>query len=204
MKVYSCNNPQRAQELNDQYSALKENYCGLPLSDAHNVDTELVSKVVADLKRSKAAGIDGMSAEHLLYSHPCLSVLIAKLYQLMITCRYVPRGFRYSYIVPISKPKEHYSKSLTCEDFRGIAISPILSKVFEYCILNRFGEFLSTSDNQFGSKKGLSCSIAIKTVRNIVDNMLNRGSTVNLCAIDLAKAFDKVNHQPLFLKLMER
>ena len=79
-----------------------------------------------------------------------------------------------------------------------------MSKVFEYCILNRFGEFLSTSDNQFGFKKGLSCSIAIKAVRNIVDTMLNRGSTVNLCAIDLAKAFDRVNHHALFLKLMER
>jgi len=82
-----------------------------------------------------------------------------------------------SYIVPIPKPKEHFSKSLTCEDFRGVAISPILSKVFEYCILNRFGEFLSTSDNQFGFKKGLSCSIAIKTVRNIVDDTIKQGST---------------------------
>ena len=35
------------------------------------------------------------------------------------------------------------------------------------------------------------------------DNMLNQGSTVNVCAIDLAKAFDKVNHHALFLKLME-
>ena len=116
-----------------------DNYCGLPLSDAHNCDTELVNKVVANLKRGKAAGIDGLSAEHLIYSYPCLSVLIAKLYQLMITSRYVPRGFRYSYVVFIPKPKEHYSKSLTCEDFRGIAISHILSKVFEYCTLNRLG-----------------------------------------------------------------
>ena len=54
---------------------------------------KLVNKVVADLKRGKAAGIDGLSAEHLIYSYPCLSVLIAQLYQLMITSLYVPRGF---------------------------------------------------------------------------------------------------------------
>ena len=29
-------------------------------------------------------------------------------------------------------------------------------------------------------------------------------STANLCAIDLSKAFDKVNHDALFLKLMKR
>ena len=30
------------------------------------------------------------------------------------------------------------------------------------------------------------------------------GSTVNTCAIDLTKAFDKVNHHALFIKLMKR
>jgi len=39
--------------------------------------------------------------------------------------------------VPLPKQKECFSKSLTCDDFRGIAISPILSKVFEYCVLDR-------------------------------------------------------------------
>ena len=35
--------------------------------------------------------------------------------------------------------------------------------------------------------------------------MIKQGSTVNLCAIDLSKAFDiKVNHDALFLKLMQR
>ena len=30
------------------------------------------------------------------------------------------------------------------------------------------------------------------------------GSTVNMCAIDLTKAFDMVNHHALFTKLMKR
>jgi len=32
---------------------------------------------------------------------------------------------------------ECFSKSLVCDDFRGIAISQILSKVFEYCMHTR-------------------------------------------------------------------
>ena len=91
-------------------------------------------------------------------------------------------GFRYSYIVPLPKPKECYSKTLTCDDFRGIAISPVLSKVFEHCMLDRFGSFLKTSDNQFGFKKGLWCSFAIRVVHNVVDGLTKGGSTVNLCA----------------------
>jgi len=30
------------------------------------------------------------------------------------------------------------------------------------------------------------------------------GSTVNICAVDLSKAFDKMNHHGLFITLMER
>ena len=71
--------------------------------------------------------------------------------------------------MPLPKVKDCRSKPLTYDDFRGIAISPILSKVFEHCILDKFKSFLSTDDNQFGFKKGLGCSHAIYTVKNIVE-----------------------------------
>jgi len=91
----------------------------------------------------------------MLFCHPALCVVLAKLFQLMMLCGYIPGGFRYSFIVPIPKPKECFSKSLGCDDFRGIAISPILSKVFEYCVLEKYNNYLSTTDNQFGFKKAL-------------------------------------------------
>jgi len=108
------------------------------------------------------------------------------------------------YIVPIPKPREYYSKSLICNDFSGIAISPFLSKLFEHCILDRFGSFFITSDNQFGFKKECGCNYAIRSVRNIVDSCIKGGSTANLCTTDLSKAFDNINHHALFLKLMKR
>jgi len=95
--------------------------------------------------------------------------------------------------VPIRKPKDYYSKSLKCDDFRGLAISLILSKVFEYCLLYKSNYFLKTSDIQSGFKKALGCNHAIYSVRTIVESFVRKGSTVNLCAIDLSKAFDKVN-----------
>jgi len=99
----------------------------------------------------------------------------------MLLCSYVPQGFRYSYIVPIPKLRDSYSKALTCDEFRGIAISPILSKTFEHYILDRFQSFFRTSDNQFGFKKGVSCSFAIRTVRGVVDDIVSKGSTASIC-----------------------
>ena len=34
--------------------------------------------------------------------------------------------------------------------------------------------------------------------------LVSRGSTVNLCALDITKAFDRLNHDGLFINLMRR
>ena len=99
------------------------------------------------------AGNDGLTAEHLQFCHPVLSVILSKMFQLMLLCSFVPYGFKSSYIVPIPIPKECYSKALNCNDFRGIAISQIVSKMFEHCIINRFDHFLHPLIASLVSKK---------------------------------------------------
>ena len=71
-------------------------------------------------------------------------------------------------------------------------------------ILSRFSSYFETSDLQFGFKKKLSCSHAIYSIRNIVDHYIRGQSTVSLCFVDVSKAFDKMNHYALFLKLLKR
>ena len=41
-------------------------------------------------------------------------------------------------------------------------------------------------------------------MQNVVNKFINDGVTVNICALDLTKAFDKTNHHALFIKLMKR
>ena len=67
---------------------------------------------------------------------------------------------------------------MKCDDFRGIAISPVISKVLEYCFLEKFQSLITTNDNQFGFKKGIGCHHAIYTARNIVNRFVNAGSTI--------------------------
>jgi len=100
--------------------------------------------------------------------------------------------------------RDYRTKSKSYFDFRGIAIRSIISKVFEHCILDRYDCYFSSNDNQFGFKKGIGCSQTVYTVRTIVTRLIDGGSTVNLCALDLPKAFDKVNHAALYIKLMKR
>ena len=201
----SVNTEQGSDKLKAQYNSMRDTYCGMPLTDDHTFDVELVDSIVYQMKRGKAAGLDNLTIEHLQYSHPALYLLLAKLFNLFMKCGCVPKDFGLSYTVPILKDsKSGVSKSLTMDDFRGITISPVISKVFESCILDRYQQYFVTSDNQFGFKKGLSCSHAIYSVKSVVNHYSNLGSTVNLCLLDLKKAFDKMNHHGLYIKLMNR
>jgi len=80
--------------------------------------------------------------------------------------------------------------------------SPVISKVFGHCILDKYGDFFITSNNQFGFKKQSGCSHALYTLRCVVDYYVSFGTTINLCALDISKAFDKINHHFHFVKLM--
>ena len=154
-------------------------YNGSPLIHEHEIDTELVSCVIFRLQNGKAPDVAGLTGEHLIQSHMSISVVLCKLFKIIMQCRYVPAGFRHGYIVPIPKVKDTLSKSMFCDDFRGIAISPIISMVFEHCVLDIFQNFFLSSDAQFGCKKGIGCRNPIYTVRTIVDRIVEGGNTVN-------------------------
>ena len=66
----------------------------------------------------------------------------------------------------------------------------MISKVFEHCILDRFKKYFTSSNEQFGFKAGYGCRNAIFAVRKVVERLNKGGSTANICAIDLSKAFD--------------
>ena len=194
-----------SERLRSVYDEMRSNYCGLPFINDYVIDTELVESVINKLDRGKAAGLDGVAAEHLQYSHPLLPVVLSKLFNLMLQAGHVPADFAKSYTVPILKGQcTALCKSINANDFRGIAISPVVSKVLEHCIIDRYCTFFVSSDNQFGFKKGFGCSHAVFTLRSVIDYYVASNSTVNVCALDLSKAFDKMNHCGLFIKLMER
>ena len=71
-------------------------------------------------------------------------------------------------------------------------------------LLVQFEDQLSSDPLQFGFKRKSSCSHAIFAFKTTVDNYIKNGSTVSVCALDITKAFDRVDHYKLFDVLMDR
>ena len=116
---------------------------------------------------------------------------------------YVPNEFGQGVIIPIPKgeAKITHNKSV---NYRGITISPVISKVYEICLSKFMHKFLHSSERQMGFKKGVGCNNAIFSVRKVIDHFTIRNSTVSICAVDLSKAFDRISHDIMWLKLMDR
>jgi len=86
---------------------------------------------ITGLKKGNAADYDGLSAEHFEYAHPSITCC---LFSLMLYAGYVPDAFGNNLTFPIPKDKNK-TISASMDDFRPISICPIMSKIFEHCIL---------------------------------------------------------------------
>ena len=145
-----------------------------------------------------APGIDGLSTEHIVYCHPIIIVQLTCLFNSMLVLGYVPDEFGTGVIIPFIKNATGYISST--DNYRDITLSPMLSKLFELCMLLRFNDVLQSPELQFGFKENFSCAHAIYTVKEVLNYFNKQHSTINITALDISKAFDKVNHFVLFNK----
>ena len=100
---------------------------------------------VSKLHSNKAPGYDLSQKEHLVYAHPALYDTLANLFYVILKVGYVPKHFGKGIIIPIQKDTSLKGPQ-KLDNFRGITLCPIISKVFEHCILLIFGDYLKLND----------------------------------------------------------
>ena len=115
----------------------------------------MLEKIISELKNGKAAGLDSLTAEQIKYCHPIVKCILSKLFNLMLIFNYVPDSFGIGLTVPLPK-HDSMCKLVTANDFRGITVIPVISKIFEHCLNGCFKSWLTTSDLQFGSNLELA------------------------------------------------
>jgi len=70
-----------ASRLKTEYVSNRFGYQEQPYDENRFAfDAELIETVILKMKRGKAAGLDGITCEHLLFSHPLLPGILAKLF----------------------------------------------------------------------------------------------------------------------------
>ena len=83
----------------------------------------------------------------------------------------MPENFGLDVTTPIPKFKGN-KKIVEADDFRGITICPIISKIFEHCL--KIFIPTNTSIRQNGFKEKVGCNNSIHSVRRVIKYFNNR------------------------------
>ena len=157
--------------------------------------------IVAKIKMGKSSS--GMcKPEHVLFGSPLLICHFHLLFNGLIQHGYVPTDFLKGTITPIVKnPQGDVSDP---SNYRGITLSCLPAKLFEFAIQIKTTQLLDTDDLQFGFKKRTSTNHALFSLKTTVNHFNKNGSDVYVAFLDCTKAFDRISHFGLFSKLMDR
>ena len=88
-------------------------------------------------------------------------------------------------------------------NYRGITLSPVISKLFEVVFLSICSDVLETNSLQFGFKDKIGTADAIFTLKSTTKHFTDRGSSIQISSLDIRKASDRVNHFKLYKSLLE-
>ena len=211
-----CNLYNKPNNINfdrDFYINILRQKCALENSDYINYEIQNdplnkpfchdeLKQVIKRLKTNKAVGCDNIPNEVL--KQRSVSEMLLKYFQTCFESGIVPTIWLKSIINPI--PKDSKKNPYVPLNYRGISLLSCVSKVYSSLINKRITSYCNISDlivdEQNGFRSGRSCEEHTFTLTCLIRNQLSKSKSVFASFIDLEKAFDWVDRDLLFYRLL--
>ena len=171
-------------------------------NDDYIVSVLDVVKAVEHLKHGKGDGYERLSSDNLINAPHSLFVMLTLVYNAMLVHGVSPESMILGTMVPI--PKNRRQSLADSNNYRTITLSSIIGKAFDWVILLKESDTLSSSDLQFGFKEGVSTTQCSFVMLETISHYNYNGSNVNVLLLDATKAFDRIHYCKLFSLLIER
>jgi hypothetical protein len=162
---------------------------------------EEVYDIISNFKNLTSTSHDSIPVKLVKFCGAELSEILAYINNESMQDGKCPDALKIAKVVPIFKAGD----ALSVSNYRPISILPTFSKITEKIIYSRLNKYLSDCNilhqSQFGFRSKLSTSMALlELVDKLTKAVDEKKITVGIF-VDLAKAFDTVDHGVLIAKL---
>ncbi|GFX02992.1 probable RNA-directed DNA polymerase from transposon BS [Trichonephila clavipes] len=155
------------------------------------------------LKINKSPGLD-LITNRILKNLPLKVVpFIVMLFNLLMENCHFPKNWKTAVVVPILKPNFDDTQP---QNYRPISLLSILSKAYEFVLLNRLNQHCIARNIIIPEQHGFvtQCSTVTQLLRvtELIHHGFQNNQATGMLFVDIAKAFDKIWHDGLLSKMM--
>ena len=193
--------PELVAHLQDETASLQCREISEEVDEILNgeITLEELSKMIAKLKKGKAAAEDGILNEFLKHSTYETKLVILKVYNECLEKGIYP--WNTALITPLHKKGDKADPN----NYRAIAVGSNLGKLFSGILLERLITFRNTkcpdTTNQLGFVKDAQTNDHVFTLSTCVEKYTKNKKRLYTCFVDYRKAFDTVCREALLYKL---
>ena len=166
-----------------------------------SIDEELVLSKLRKLKLNKAPGIDGIVPLLLVKTADIVCKPLSIIFSSSLTTGTVPVDWRRANVTAIFKqgvrnnPGNYRPVSLTCQ------VCKILESIIKDKVQEHLDKFDLIKASQHGFRKHRSCLTNLLEFLQFTRNSVDCGEPVDVIYLDFQKAFDKIPHKRLIMKV---
>jgi Reverse transcriptase (RNA-dependent DNA polymerase) len=166
------------------------------------VTSEEIIAIIKGLKNNKAPGCDGITGSTLKILADHIATPLSEIINECFSSSVYPDILKHAIVKCIHKS----GCKNDVRNYRPISLLPVINKVFEIALLERYNNFFSTQKDtldpyQYGFRKLSSTETATVDIINDSLNYIDIGWHVAIVFIDIQKAFDTLRHDILLEKM---
>ncbi|GJQ70625.1 hypothetical protein Trydic_g23016 [Trypoxylus dichotomus] len=163
---------------------------------------EEVKAIVKSFRPTKAPGPEGVTYRALKHAPKKFVMHMINICNAMLRLRHFPSQWKLADVAMIPKPGQSHNWP---QNYRPFSLLPVMSKIADRIILARLREETDDLDVipgcQFGFRREHSTIHQVLRLVEHIKEGFNRRECTGAVFLDVAKAFDKVWHEVLLLKM---
>ena len=188
------------EEMAKIYSRLNNSLDSNSLKDVDLIATEKIREATLNLKLNRNDPLFIFNSDCLKNAPLAVFEHLKYIIKSFLIHSHVSNALLLATLIPI--PKDKMGDLTSSNNYRSIALSSLILKIFDWIIILLFGETLGLDDLQFSYQKNCSTTMCTWMVIESISYFTRNVSDIFTCAMNMTKAFAMVQHSLMFKKLI--